>query len=154
MRTRRYTDDQLAIAVKCSFTIRAVLQELGLKPAGGNYETVAKRIRKLGLDTSHIVGSGHLKGKSHNYGTRPLDQVLVQRKLENTWRLRNRLIREQLKRHQCEMCLNVEWLGKPIPLELHHKDGNRTNNCLENLELLCPNCHAATDNYRGSKKKV
>jgi hypothetical protein len=39
-------------------------------------------------------------------------------------------------------------------LELHHKDGDRTNNILSNIELLCPNCHALTDNYRGSKKKV
>lgn len=42
-----------------------------------------------------------------------------------------------------------EWMGKPIPLELHHKDGNHYNNDLSNLEILCPNCHAQTDNYRG-----
>lgn len=40
-----------------------------------------------------------------------------------------------------------EWMGKPIPLELHHKDGNHYNNDLSNLEILCPNCHAQTDNY-------
>jgi predicted RNA-binding Zn-ribbon protein involved in translation (DUF1610 family) len=154
MKPRRYTDEQLKAAVESSYTMRAVLQELGLKPLGGNYETVEKRIRELGLDTSHFLGSGHLKGKSHNYGTRPLGRILVHLKLENTWRLRNRLIREQVKPHQCERCGNVEWLGQPIPLELHHKDGDRTNNRLENLEFLCPNCHAATDNYRGSKKKV
>lgn len=154
MNHRRYTDEQLRQAVEGSFTIRAVLQELGLKPLGGNYETVEKRIRELGLDTSHFLGSGHLKGKSHNYSTRPLERILVHLKLENTWRLRNRLIRERVKAHQCEKCGNTEWMGQPIPLELHHKDGDRTNHRLENLELLCPNCHAATDNYRGSKKKV
>ncbi len=154
MNHRRYTDEPLKQSVERSFTMRAVLQELGLKPLGGNYETVEKRMRELGLDTSHFLGSGHLKGKSHNYKTRPLENILVHLKLENTWRLRNRLIREGLKEYQCEQCGNVEWMGQPIPLELHHKDGNRRNNLLENLELLCPNCHAATDNYRGSKKKV
>jgi hypothetical protein len=154
MKPRRYTDKDLKRAVEQSFTMRAVLQELGLKPLGGTYETVEKRIRELGLDTSHFLGSGHLKGKSHNYGTRPLERILVHLKLENTWRLRNRLIREKVKTQQCERCGNSEWLGRPIPLELYHRDGDRTNNRLENLELLCPNCHAATDNYRGSKKKV
>lgn len=94
MNHRRYTDQQLREAVERSFTMRAVLQELGLQPLGGNYETVGKRIRELGLDTSHFVGSGHLKGKSHPYSTRPLKSILVHQKLENTWRLRNRLIRE------------------------------------------------------------
>ncbi len=46
------------------------------------------------------------------------------------------------------------WLNKPIPLELHHKDGDNTNNELDNLELLCPNCHALTDNYRGRNKQA
>lgn len=154
MNHRRYTDEQLKQAVESSYTIRAVLQALGLKPLGGNYETVAKRIRELGLDTSHFLESGHLKGKSHSYKTRPLESILQHLKLENTWRLRNRLIREGLKAHRCEKCGNIEWMGQPIPLELHHKDGDRTNHRLENLELLCPNCHAVTDNYRGSKKKV
>ena len=154
MKTRRYTDEQLKKAVEHSYTMRAVLQELGLKPAGGNYETVEKRARELGLDTTHFLGSGYLKGKTHNYGTRPLDRILIHFKLENTWRLRNRLIREGIKARQCEQCGNTEWMGQAIPLELHHKDGDRRNNTLETLELLCPNCHAATDNYRGSKKKV
>jgi 5-methylcytosine-specific restriction endonuclease McrA len=43
-------------------------------------------------------------------------------------------------------------LGNPIPLELEHKDGNCTNHNIENLELLCPNCHALTDTYRGKNK--
>ena len=101
-----------------------------------------------------FLGQAILRGKTHNYGTRPLDQVLVHQKLENTWRLRNRLVSEGLREHRCERCGNSEWQGEPIPLELHHKDGDRTNNALSNIELLCPNCHAMSDNYRGSKKKV
>lgn len=49
----------------------------------------------------------------------------------------------------CENCKMTEWLGQPIPLEVHHKDGNRHHNELANYELLCPNCHALTDSYRG-----
>ena len=52
----------------------------------------------------------------------------------------------------CECCGAKEWLNKPINLELHHKDGDRSNCEEDNLELLCPNCHSYTDNY-GSKNK-
>jgi hypothetical protein len=154
MRQRRYTDEQLASAVTTSQSMRQVLTKLGLKPAGGNYEVVKRRIRELNLDTSHLLGKAILRGKSHAYGTRHLDQVLVHRKLENTYRLRDRLLHEGLKEHRCDRCGGTEWLGGPIPLELHHRDGDRTNNTLANIDLLCPNCHALTDNYRGGKKKV
>ena len=46
-----------------------------------------------------------------------------------------------------------KWLGEPIPLELHHKDGDPFNNELDNLSILCPNCHAFTDNYRSKNKR-
>lgn len=67
----------------------------------------------------------------------------------STIHLKWRLIEEGVKEWRCERCNNTEWLGDKIPLELHHKDGDRTNNELDNLELLCPNCHAFTDTYRG-----
>jgi len=54
--------------------------------------------------------------------------------------------------YQCERCKNTEWLGEPIPLELEHKDGDSSNNKLENLELLCPNCHVFTPFYKGRNK--
>ncbi len=154
MKKRRYTDKQLEEAVAGSYTIRAVLDKIGLTPAGGNYEMIQKRIRELGLDTSHFLGQAVLRGKTHKYNTRILDKVLVHEKVENTWRLKSRLLREGLKEHRCECCKASEWMSEPIPLELHHRDGDRTNNSLSNIELLCPNCHALTDNYRGSKKKV
>jgi hypothetical protein len=134
--------------------MRAVLKRIGLAPAGGNYEVVKKRIQVLHLDTSHFTGQGHLSGKTHTWRTRPLKQVLVHRKLENTWRLKNRLLQEGFKAERCESCGRARWMGQCIPLEIHHKDGDRTNNSLHNIELLCPNCHALTGNYRGKKKKV
>ena len=69
---------------------------------------------------------------------------------QRTDKFRNTLI--QIRGHFCEYCGLSEWLGNSINLELHHKDGNRSNNELDNLELLCPNCHSYTDNY-GSKNK-
>lgn len=59
----------------------------------------------------------------------------------------------ELRGRRCECCNNTEWLNLPINLEVHHKDGDKCNNTLENLELLCPNCHSYTSNF-GSKNKV
>lgn len=53
----------------------------------------------------------------------------------------------KLRGHKCENCQNTEWLNKPINLQVHHIDGDKTNNCLENLQLLCLNCHSYTENF-------
>lgn len=58
-----------------------------------------------------------------------------------------------MRGHKCEICFNSSWLNKPINLEVHHIDGDNTNNELKNLQLLCPNCHSYTDNYGIKNKK-
>ena len=63
------------------------------------------------------------------------------------------MIKEGYKERKCECCGNSEWLNRPIVLELHHIDGNHSNNALENLQLLCPNCHAITDNFKSKNIK-
>lgn len=64
-------------------------------------------------------------------------------------RLKYRLLEEGYKEWMCENCRNIEWMGEKIPLELHHKDGVKDNNSLDNIELICPNCHSFTNTYRG-----
>jgi len=154
MRFKKYDRKDLESAVSSSFSIRETLKKLDLNPAGGNYITVKKAIVFFNIDNSHFTGQGHLKGKTHRYNTRPINEVLVNGRHENTYQLKNRLTREGLKEKRCENCLMDSWQGNLIPLELHHKDGDRKNNQISNLELLCPNCHALTDNYRGKNKKV
>jgi hypothetical protein len=141
-------------AVSRSRSIRETLKKLGLAPAGGNYACVKKAIANFGIDISHFTGQAHLRGKTHDYKKRPLGQILKRGKVENTHRLKRRLIAEGLKPRRCQSCGLADWLGQAIPLELHHQDGDRINNVLSNLMLLCPNCHALTDNYRGKNKKV
>lgn len=69
-----------------------------------------------------------------------------------SYKLKLKLFKDGLKEKICESCNLSEWLGEPIPLELHHIDGNNANNSLENLQVVCPNCHAKTDFYRGRGK--
>lgn len=50
---------------------------------------------------------------------------------------------------KCQSCEGETWLDRPIPLELDHIDGNPENNSRENCRVICPNCHALTDTYKG-----
>lgn len=70
-----------------------------------------------------------------------------------SFKLKNRLIKEGIKENKCECCGISEWNGKPLNLELHHIDGNSCNHLLDNLQLLCPNCHSQTDNFRSKNIK-
>lgn len=147
---RRYSPDNLVQAVKNSISIREVLVKLGLKPAGGNYATLKRDIAELKLDVSHFKGQGHGKTveMARNTVRIPLDKILVKDSSYQSYKLKRRLLREDVKQHQCESCDLSEWLGVNIPLELHHVNGDARDNRIENLQLLCPNCHALTGNYR------
>jgi hypothetical protein len=149
---RTYTDNDFIEAVKTSGSMRQVLKKLGLKEAGGNYECTKNRIDKLNLDISHF--HGQLWNKNKKIGPkRPIEEYLQENKNTSSYRLKLRLIEENIKKAKCEWCGITEWNKKPAPLELDHINGNRKDNRLENLRILCPNCHAQTDTYRSKNKK-
>lgn len=149
---KNYTEEQFIQAVKDSKSIAQVLSKLKIIGAGGNYSTCKKRIKRLNLDTSHFLGQGWNKGNTPN-PPRPIEDYLSNKFPIQSHKFRIRLIKEGYFPYQCCKCKLKEWLGQPIPLELEHKDGNHDNNSLENLEILCPNCHAQTSTYRGKNQK-
>ncbi len=147
MRNRGYTDEQIIQAVKDNKSIAGVLKQVGLKPAGGNYLLMRTRIESMGLSTSHFTGKGWSRGK--NFGPRKTLEEILESSGYSSHSIKLRLLKEGIFEKKCYCCGLVSWQGVPIPLELEHKDGNRRNNKLENLTLLCPNCHALTPTYRG-----
>jgi HNH endonuclease len=150
----KWTDEQLRCAVAENCSVRSVIRALGLRPCGGNYATIHRRIAELRLPTTHWLGQAHLRGKSHSYRPRrSLQDVLREGTRYQSFRLKKRLIEAGLMDAVCAGCGLTEWLGRPIPLELDHVDGNTENNRLENLRLICPNCHAFTPTYRGRNTK-
>ncbi len=146
---RKYTDEEFIHAVKTSYSVAQVLTKLGLKVAGGNYSLAVKRMQALGVQFAEGAnGKGWRKGK--NFGPkRPLSDYLSNKFPAQSHKLKCRLLNEGIKEHKCENCGITEWNNKPTPIELDHINGNNSDNSLENLRLLCPNCHAQTPTYRG-----
>jgi hypothetical protein len=79
----------------------------------------------------------------------PIEELLVVGRRTQRGHLKGRLLREGLKENRCEICGISEWQGRPINVQLHHKNGDGLDNRLINLEFLCPNCHSQTDTYGG-----
>lgn len=154
---RTWTNEQLIEAVKASFSIREALALMGLKPTGGNYKQFYRYIEELDIDISHFTGKVWNKKDSASYRpvvrARPIEEYLVEGCRYQSHKLRQRLIKENYFLHKCYGCENTEWQGQSIPLELEHINGVNTDNRIENLTLLCPNCHALTSTYRGKNKR-
>jgi len=148
---RKYTDNDVREACAASYSLRNVLILLGLVPAGGNYSLLKKRIASLKIDISHFTGQLWSKGRTLSPVV-PVEDYLQNKRSITSYRLKNRLLKENILIPICTNCKLSFWQGHPIPLELHHIDGNSENNLLNNLSLLCPNCHSLTSTYRGKNK--
>ena len=111
-------------------------RELGCNP-----KTINPLLEKLGIIYSgNQSGKGFSKEASNKYI--PLIEYLQTSVNVQSNKVRIKLLKENYKEYRCECCGLDVWMDAPIPLELHHKDGNHYNNTLENFQLLCPNYHA------------
>lgn len=155
-RRRRFTDEQLIENLKKVEAINPLLPLLGLTKNAGNHRTVKRRIKHLNLDTSHILGKSsvinHVSRKA-----RPLEVYLKEGSCIGSYHLKQRLLNAGLLEYRCCICGIVNWQDKTISLELDHINGISDDNRIENLRLLCPNCHSQTLNYSGrniNKKEI
>lgn len=135
--------------IKDSNNLNCVCQKLGKRATNNNYSKLRQIVKKYDIDTSHFKFSGH-RGKRKN---RTMEEYFTKNSNIGTSIIHKKLLKFGLKLHKCEKCQRTTWVFEdkeyPIPLEVHHIDGDRTNNELNNLMLLCSNCHRFTDNYCG-----
>jgi hypothetical protein len=155
MRTKKWAQKELSLAVKQSTSIRQVIKILGLIPAGGNYHQVSKYIKEFNIDIKHFKGKGWSKGNTGGY--RPIipTSLILKNGIEfQSYKLKNRLFKEKILEPKCSLCgwAKISEDGR-LPLELDHINGKRNDNRIENLRILCPNCHSLQITHRGKNKK-
>ena len=150
-RNKSWTEEKLKEAVKTSTSVRQVLKKLNLKEAGGNYSQIKKYLGFYNITTSHFTGRGWNKGKRGlGKPILPLEQILVQNSTFQSYKLKKRLFKANIKKQFCELCgWSKQSVDGRIPLELDHINGNSKDNRLENLRILCPNCHSLQITHRG-----
>ncbi len=148
---RSWDIEHLAAAVAGSDSVSEVSRRLGYTPNGGIHRMLVAYIRNYGLDTSHFTGTRWARGRS--LPKIPLDEILVENSTYRAnSRLRIRLVAAGLLKAECAECGLTAWRGQPLPLHLDHVNGDHTDNRLENLRILCPNCHAITDTWCGRER--
>lgn len=132
-------------------SIKEILDKLGVASKGVNHTKLSKFLKESDYDTSSLKGRHIKRYDDTGIPKKWLSEVLVENSTGNSNKLRERLIQYGVKKNQCEnpKCGITEWCGEPITLELHHINGNHYDNRLENIVLLCPNCHSQTSNFRG-----
>ena len=149
-RWEKFTKEDIEQFVKESSSYAQLAKKCGYGTnSGSSIKEMQQMVDQLNLDTSHFTGQGWSKGITYQNSRYVPFESYIKTDYVQTNKVRKKLLREGLKQHICECCLNTTWNNVPIPLEVHHKDGNKNNNEIDNLELLCPNCHALTDNYKG-----
>lgn len=128
---------------KSNTPLMEVSRILGIK-----YDTLKKHLTTLGI---YYRKNPNRKGLVHKESRKSLNYVLNSNISNSAKRIR--LIEEGIKEAKCECCGLYEWMGKPIPLELHHKNMDHYDNRLDNLQILCSNCHMQAHNYCNNKNK-
>lgn len=142
---RQLSEEEFAQLVAESRSFQDLAERIGyVKTGGGTQATLKQVVEERGLDTSHFMGQGWRKGE-YDYST--FRESTLKKNGKTTL---NALV--NLRGRKCECCGLSEWNDQPIPLEIHHIDGNHSNNALDNLQILCLNCHGLTPNFRGKNQ--
>lgn len=149
--------EQLIKVVQNSTNLNQVLQAFGLSGYSDNYSTLRHFITKFNITTSHFTPELKRAEALRRNGikrTIPLKEILSgNHPRYKTYLLSKRLIQEGIFEPVCDECGQTnKWNKKPLTLQLDHIDGNRHNHVLENLRMLCPNCHTQTENWGGRNK--
>lgn len=142
-------------ALEGASSMTEVLEGLGLRPAGANFAALRVKCEAYGLEVP-VYDPTKVLRRNAVAQTIPLEEVLVENSTySNGQKLKQRLIEAGFLEDRCygELCsVSSSWLGKPIVLQLEHINGVGNDNRIENLTILCPNCHSQTPTFCGRNR--
>jgi hypothetical protein len=148
------SDEKIREIINSSGSITEILDRLGLSNIGGNYLTLKSRIKSLGINYGDLP-----RGKRNDVSSKVLSekesmsQVFIKDSNSRRWAKKYLKIYTHLKPYVCECGNDGHWENKKLVLQLDHIDGDNTNNLLENLRWMCPNCHSQTETFAGRNNK-
>jgi hypothetical protein len=151
---KSYDKDYFQKLISESTSISEILRKLGVSDYGSNHSRLSEFLKNSDFDTTTLVGRKFKRCNDKEVPIHFLSEILVKDRKLNTNSLRKRLIKEGVFENKCEKCGIETWMGEKIVFELHHINGDSTDNRLENLILLCPNCHSQTSNFRGKNSTI
>lgn len=138
----KYSDDHLRIVWNESDSVNQFLMKLGVSSSGGAWYHYQQRLQKLGIDTRSKTLSGKIRGGLTTARLANTQAIKRRKRLQRT--CLKKFLSLNSKLYQCSICGIKEWRGKILKLHIHHINGDKTDNMIENLEYLCPNCHTIT----------
>jgi len=142
--------------VKSSNSIAEIIRKCEMVSSGASYKILKRRLDEEQIDYSHIkLGLGSNRGrKFQSYSNRiPFSQILIENSNYSRKDLKRRLLSELGWENKCSKCgNNGEWHGEPLTIQLDHINGISNDNRIENLRLLCPNCHSQTHTHSGKNR--
>jgi hypothetical protein len=146
-----FTEPQLREAIADSRSLADVIRRLGMRASGGNHATIRRYAERWNIPMEHLpVGGAYPRGGPTPV---PLEEVLVEGSTYHRAGLKRRLYESGLKTPKCELCQQgEEWHGKRMSLIIDHINGEATDNRIENLRIVCPNCNATLETHCGRNK--
>lgn len=145
---REYAIDKLIENADKCVNMLDLCHRMGIESVGGeDYKEIRQLAQELGVELKFTYKRNTMCSYHPRIETK--DILVKDSTYKDATKLKKRLIEEGLKKYRCEGCKRTEWEGVPIPLQIHHVNGVHNDNRLENIQLLCPNCHSLTDTYAG-----
>lgn len=145
---REYAIDKLIENADKCVNMLDLCHKMGIENVGGeDYKEIRQIAEELGIELKFSYKRSAMLKRSPKI---EIKDILVENSTyKDATKLKKRLFKEGLKEYKCEKCSITEWQGEPISLQIHHINGIHNDNRLENIQILCPNCHSQTDTYSG-----